>query len=143
MILIAAAIGYLPVHELDIELLFTPTMVLNIWLVLVPLAIFAASMQLVTSFLAKTFKEAQSYISFTILVPMFVPFIIQMGNIDNPILKWLPITGQNEMITDYVKGLDIDLMAVLACSAGSLALAGVFIAIMAKGLKTEKMILGL
>ncbi|MFT4926529.1 MAG: sodium transport system permease protein [Phenylobacterium sp.] len=141
--LMVVVLQFVPLHLIGLDFDFTPWMAILIWIALVPLAAFAAAMQLVTSFLAKTFKEAQSYITLTIMLPMMLPMIILVGNIEHPVLAWLPLTGQTQLISDFLKGVDVNGWALLVSSASSLGLAGLCIAVMARGLKSEKMILGL
>lgn len=143
ILMMGVVIGWLPMHKLGLQIDLNFMMGLVIWLVMLPLAAFAATFQLVTSFKSKTFKEAQSYINMTIILPMVVPMIITMSDVDHPALPWLPLTGQNAFIGDFVKGEAVDLAALAVSSGSTLALSAVFIWIMARGLKTEKMILGL
>lgn len=143
LILMVVVLQFVPLHLIGLDFDFSLWMAFLIWLAMIPLAMFAAGMQLVTSFLAKTFKEAQSYITLTIMLPMMLPMIILMGNIEHPVLGWLPLTGQNLLISDFIKGVDVNMLALLVSSLGSLALAWLCVMVMARGLKSEKMILGL
>ncbi len=143
LLMMGIVIAYLPFHKLGLTINFSVEMGLIIWLVMVPLAIFAATFQLITSFKSKTFKEAQSYISMTIILPMMVPMMLTMANVEHPALEWLPLTGQNAFIADMVKGEAVNMMGLLLSSMSTLSLAALFIWLMARGLKTEKMILGL
>jgi sodium transport system permease protein len=141
--LMLVVLQIVPMHEVGLNFEFTPMMAFSIWLVLIPLATFAAGLQLATSFIAKTFKEAQSYINMTVMLPIMIPMMITMSNFEHPLLSWLPLTGQNQMINNFVKGVDIDILAVAVSSLSALGLSGLFVYIIARGLKTEKMILGL
>ncbi len=141
--LMVVVLQFVPLHLIGLGFDFTGVMALMIWVALIPLATLAAAMQLVTSFLAKTFKEAQSYITLTIMLPLMMPMIILVADIQHPLLSWLPLTGQNQLIGDFLKGSDINVMALMVCSGASLGLAGLCIVVMARGLKSEKMILGL
>lgn len=141
--MMGVSLHFAPLHKLGFAFEFSLMMAIVVWLVMIPVAAFAASMQLITSFKSKTFKEAQSYLNMTIMVPLFIPMIISMADFEHPALAWLPLTGQNEFITNLVKGEDVNMLAMLACSAVTLGVSAILVGIITKGLKTEKMILGL
>lgn len=143
LIMMAIVVDWLPFHKLGLSINLDAQMGFVIWLVMVPLAIFAAAFQLITSFKSKTFKEAQSYLSMTIILPMMIPMMISMANFEHAALAWLPLTGQNEFISELVKGEAVNYIGLLGSTLSTLGLSALFIWIMARGLKTEKMILGL
>lgn len=143
LVLMMVVLKLVPMHLVGVDINFTPVMAVIVFLVMVPLAALAATLQLVTSFVSKTFKEAQSYLNMTILVPVMLPMILTSSDVEHPVLAWLPITGQTKLISDFVTGADINVLAMLVSAGGALAISAIFVAIIARGLKTEKMILGL
>jgi sodium transport system permease protein len=110
---------------------------------LLPLALFAAAFQLAVAFHAKSFKEAQSYIQYTIMVPVFLPMVLEIMNYKNTALSYIPIFAQQQAISQLIRG---DLDSYLPFVGGSIITLIVSFAIIkftANSLKSEKVVLGL
>ena len=105
-------------------------------------AIFAASMQLFVSFMAKSFKEAQTYISFVLIVPMALSYATTLDfAVDE--LRWAPVSGQLQALIDLAKGKEIPLLQLAVSCLSTLALSIALIFGMERLLKSEKIVFGL
>ena len=58
---------------------------------LVGFAGFLAAMQLLVGFAARSFKEAQAYIGFTMIVPILLTMLSNASFFDKPWMKHLPV----------------------------------------------------
>ncbi|WP_299264076.1 ABC transporter permease [uncultured Psychrosphaera sp.] len=143
IILTALVIPFIPLHKAGMAFNFDLQLGLTIWLLLLPLALFAAAFQLAVAFHAKSFKEAQSYIQYTIMVPVFLPMVLEIMNYKNAALSYIPIFAQQQAISQLIRG---DLESYLPFVGGSIITIIVSFAIIkftANSLKSEKVVLGL
>jgi sodium transport system permease protein len=143
IILTAIVIPFIPLHKAGMAFNFDLQLGLTIWLLLLPLALFAAAFQLAVAFHAKSFKEAQSYIQYTIMVPVFLPMVLEIMNYKNTALSYIPIFAQQQAISQLIRG---DLDSYLPFVGGSIITLIVSFAIIkftANSLKSEKVVLGL
>ncbi|WP_425466812.1 ABC transporter permease [Parashewanella tropica] len=137
-----AAYTLVPWHELGFTIKVSFDFILFSCLLALPISIMASSLQLFASFFAKSFKEAQTYISFTLFVPMMLSIAITY-DIAPDTLHWLPVSGQQQALMQFIKGKSIDMTPLLVSSAMTLLLAIGLILGMEKALKSEKTIFGL
>ena len=111
-------------------------------LVCIPVAVLAASMQLFVSFMAKSFKEAQTYITFVMFVPMALSYAVTF-DVATDQLRWAPVTGQLQALIDLMKGQSTPLLALGVSCLSTLALSIALVLGMERLLKSEKIIFGL
>jgi sodium transport system permease protein len=144
LILLVSKIAYpfVPWQELGFSVsISTPFMALML-AVGVPVALMAASLQLFVSFMAKSFKEAQSYLT----IVLFVPLALSMAasyNIAPDVLQWLPVSGQQQALMDFIKGREIPLLQLAVSSITTLIISLSLILGLEKSLKSEKVVFGL
>ncbi|WP_448211353.1 ABC transporter permease [Colwellia sp. MEBiC06753] len=112
-------------------------------LLLIPICVFAAALQLFFAFQAKSFKEAQSTVTMLIMLPAFIPAALMF--IDNrPLwLDWTPIAGQSIILENLFKGLPVNWPAFAVTSFVTIAVTAVLVLILAKKLKSEKVVMAL
>jgi sodium transport system permease protein len=139
----AIAIPFIPLHKAGMAFNFDFQLGMTIWLLLVPLALFAAAFQLATAFHAKSFKEAQSYIQYTVMVPIIVPMMLEIVNYKNEVLSYIPIFAQQQAISQLIRGELDSYMPLLAGSVVTVITSLVIIKVIANSLKSEKVVLGL
>lgn len=111
-------------------------------LVCIPVAVLAASMQLFVSFMAKSFKEAQTYITFVMFVPMALSYAVTF-DVATEQLRWAPVTGQLQALIDLMKGQSTPLLALGISCLSTLVLSIALVLGMERLLKSEKIIFGL
>ena len=143
IVLTALVIPFIPLHKLGAAFNFDATFALTIWLIVMPLAFFAAAFQLTTAFHAKSFKEAQSYIQYTIMVPIILPMALEITNYKHPVLSYLPILAQQQAISQLFRGELESFTPVIGGSIVTLVCAAALVKFIAKSLKSEKVVLGL
>lgn len=143
IVLTALVIPFIPLHKLGAAFNFDFMFALTIWLIAMPLAFFAAAFQLTTAFHAKSFKEAQSYIQYTVMVPIFVPMVLEISNYKHPLLSYVPIVAQQQAISQLFRGELESFTPVIIGSVVTLLCAAGLVKFIARSLKSEKVVLGL
>ncbi|MGE6382885.1 ABC transporter permease [Shewanella baltica] len=136
------AYTYVPWQELGFSVNITTEFMALMLVVGIPVALMAACLQLFVSFMAKTFKEAQSYLTMVLFVPLALSMAASY-NIAPDILQWLPVSGQQQALMDFIKGKDLPMLQLLVSTLGTLAIAVLLAFGMERSLKSEKVIFGL
>ena len=133
---------FVPWQELGFSINISLQFMLATLLVGSTVAIFAASMQLFVSFMAKSFKEAQTYLTFVIFVPMAMSYAVTLDfAVDE--LRWAPVSGQLLALIDLAKGKEIPLLQLAVSCLSTLVLSFALIFGMERLLKSEKIVFGL
>lgn len=108
-----------------------------------PMAVLIPALQIYLSCFAKTFKEAQGYMGFLIIViiaPSMMTLFYPLG--DKPVLKIIPFLGQSLLANDVLAGTIPPVWIFLAAAAGVLFLAAVFLWLATRLFYSEKIIFG-
>ncbi len=119
------AFPLLPTGALGVDLELTATAVGGILLAVAPVVVLAAAMLTTLAALAKSLREAQSYMGLVFMIPM-IPSLIFMVNPMKP-ETWMmaiPMFSQNLLIGEFVRGETVSLLW-LAMSMGSTLLIGI------------------
>lgn len=136
------AYSYVPWQELGFTVEVDLKMALSMIVVGFPIAVMAASMQLFVSFLAKSFKEAQSYLTIVLFVPMALAMSASY-EIAPDTLKWLPVSGQQQALMEFVKGNALPVSELLVSTGITVLIAAVLCIALNQALKSEKVVFGL
>jgi sodium transport system permease protein len=135
------ALSKVPLEQLGFSFLIGPREVLGMILVTVPLAFFATSLQIFVGIFAKSFKDAQVYISLMSFLPM-LPYFYNITNTTGREL-WMslvPMLGQNMLLTDVLSGRPPALADIALAVVALLAWSFVFVALASSLLKRERII---
>ncbi|MGL5471255.1 MAG: ABC transporter permease, partial [Shewanella sp.] len=119
LILLVSKVAYtfVPWQELGFSVSITSEFMALMLLVGIPVALMAACLQLFVSFMAKTFKEAQSYLTMVLFVPLALSMAASY-NIAPDVLQWLPVSGQQQALMDFIKGKDMNMLQLLVSTLG-------------------------
>lgn len=122
------ALPYMPTGSLGIDLTLEAATVGGILLVVGPVSILAAALLTMLATFAKTFREAQSYMSLVILIPM-IPSILFMANPVKPEgwMMSIPMFSQNLLIGEIIRG-EVVPQAWIAMSIGGTLAIGLLLA---------------
>jgi sodium transport system permease protein len=125
------AFPFLPTGALGVDLNMSATAVAGILLAVAPVVILAAAMLTTLASLAKSLREAQSYMGLVFMIPM-IPSIIFMVNPVTPVtwMMSIPMFSQNLLIGEFVRGESVPMMW-LAMSIGSTLIIGLAFAAVA------------
>lgn len=111
-----------------------------IMLTVLPIALLAASTQTVVAAMAKSFREAQTYLQFLILLPA-VPSLVLVINPMKPEL-WMvltPLFGQSALIGELVRGETVSLARIAGCSLTTLLASAVFAVVAVRLYHSERL----
>lgn len=105
LISLALAVPFVPLQRIGMSLNIDPATCLAIFGVSVPLILLGASLLTVVASFARSYKEAQTYLTVVILVPTLPLIVTQMlGLAASPALMLVPSLSQATLITDLIKG---------------------------------------
>jgi sodium transport system permease protein len=143
LVLIPIIFNFVPLQDIGMSVSFGAPMMLLMFVLLIPLALLATTLQLFVSFRAKNFKEAQTYISFLLIIPMAASFGVEFARLKTPILYYLPLTGQHQTFLSLIRGEAINWIGTGVSALATIALALVIGQAIAHMLKSEKTVFGL
>ena len=136
------AYGMVPWQQLGFNISLNTDFMLFTLLVGLPLALLSASLQVMVSFVAKSFKEAQTYVTMVLLVPVALSMVTTY-NIAPDYLQWLPIAAQQQAMIAFLKGSTIAMPQLLVSSLLTLAIFAACSYASSRLLKSEKVVFGL
>lgn len=134
--------GMVPWQQLGFSITFTPSFMLFCAAVCLPIAFMSASLQVFVSFMAKSFKEAQSYVTMVLFIPMALSMVTTY-DIATDVVQWLPIAAQQFALMEFIKGNPIPVPQLVLSTLITIVLFGVFSYLSSRMLKSEKVVFGL
>ncbi|WP_423187947.1 ABC transporter permease [Alishewanella sp. d11] len=136
------AYGMVPWQQLGFSISLNPDFMLFAFVVGLPLALMSASLQVLVSFMAKSFKEAQTYVTMVLLVPLMLSMVTTY-NIADQYVQWLPIAAQQQAMIAFLKGTTIAWPQLMAASAITLLIFALCSYVSSRMLKSEKVVFSL
>ncbi len=117
-------IPIVPFHKVGMSLVIGPLSAIGIFLIAVPLMVFGAALLTLVASFAKSYKEAQTYLTVVILVPTLPLIVAQLMNVESSALLMLvPSLSQATLIGELMTGAPISALhvalSVAATSAGA------------------------
>ncbi len=112
-----------PLDQIGVRFDLTPSDVAGLLLAVMPLSLFATGSQLLIATFARSFKEAQTYLSLMIFLPMLPAIIFMFEPLQTKTwMTLLPVVGQQAILSDVVSGEPVaGLSYLLAALASGLA----------------------
>jgi len=121
---------------------FSLSQLIAITLALIPLVLFAAAVELLISTWCRNIKEAHTYLSLVVFLPMVVGmFLVFFPHMAHTWL-WLPVAGQQLLIDLLTKGAPVSLVSSLALSVITVASAALILLATAKLLHRDEFVYG-
>ena len=134
--------GLIPAGRLDIALDFTPATALTTFLVCLPFSFFIAGLLSVVASFTKSYKEAQTWLSFIMILPMVPVLAMIMFPVEPTAWMMLaPALSQDILVTALIKGEPLKPLFVSLSVASTLVFGGV-LAFLAMWLYRQERILG-
>lgn len=121
----ALAVPFFPTEKLGLTLDLGPRFALRVILVMLPLAVMASALQTLVSAYARSHREAQTYLSLLILVPVLPSILLAVLPIKAKLWMFaVPLMGQHLAILRLLRGEALTTMAIAVCvaAAGAAAL---------------------
>ena len=138
-----AVLAWLPLEEIGMAWRVTNADLAAVCIASIPLSLFAAAMQVAVAMNAKSFKEAQSTLSFLMLVPMLPGVVVSMLELKTSLWMYaVPILANQTLLREIAKGEAIGSLPYLLTAFSSLLPALAFAAFAAWRMKSESYVLG-
>lgn len=124
------SLSFVPTGALGTSLSLAPADVARLLAALLPLALFVAGAQMLVASFARTFKEAQTYLSLMLFLPMLPAMLTIMSPVKSA--AWMmavPVLGQQVLLLDVIRGVPVApwsyvVSALAAALAGMLCVRG-------------------
>ncbi len=141
MILNFFSLSQVPLEEVGIVFNFGRLEIIGVLVTTLPLALFAPSIQIFVGIFAKSFKDAQAYLSFIMLLPM-APFFFNMFNTQDREfwMNFVPMLGQHMLLTDVVRGETPEIIDFILAGMSLLFYSMIFIFGASQLMKKERII---
>lgn len=128
LVAFAIAFQYIPLDKLGMKVDFGAGLILRAGLLMVPLVMVFASLQTIVAAYAKSYREAQTYLSLLMLLPMLPSVILMINPMKG---EWwmsaVPLLSQNVLIMALARGETVALADFALSFGASLALAVILV----------------
>ena len=132
----------LPLEKLAMTTEFGFRSAVVAFLLLAPIAPLGAALMTVIASFTRTYREAQTYLSFVLIVPTLPVIYAAITNVEPAAkLMWIPSLSQHLLVTTVIKAQPLDPLLV-ALSAGSTLAFAALLALLAARLYRREAILG-
>ncbi len=134
---------WMPLEEIGMSWRMSWPMLFGMIACALPLCLLAAAFEIALAMNAKTFKEAQTMMSFAVLVPMLPTIIVPMMDLNTADWMYLvPVLSNQTLLLEVAKGQAVGLTPYVVTMGSSLLLAILSIGFAAWRLRSEKYVLG-
>jgi sodium transport system permease protein len=139
----ALALQFMPLFKLQSVVVITPLQFLGFGVTMLSFAPAMGALQMLIATYGRTYKEAQTYVSYLITVVSMVPMITIFGQLKDGFWQlFVPMLGQLMVITRILRGDAVDLAHYAVPLAVNAFLCLLAVAMIAKLLKREDIIFG-
>jgi sodium transport system permease protein len=108
-----------------------------------PFAAMTAAVQMLISTYGRSYREAQTYVSYLATLVSFVPLIVLFSGLKDDLWQLLvPVLGQQVVLTRVVRGEALSMLDWAVPSALALAIALGCVALVARLLREERIVFG-
>ncbi len=105
LIAFAFSLSYIPLEEVDMSANFGPEVVAKAFLIVLPFVVFGAALLTLVASFTRSYKEAQSYLSFVLLVPTLPIVFAGLYALESSAsLMLVPSLSQHLLITELMRG---------------------------------------
>ncbi len=128
LVAFAVAFQYIPLEKLGMKVDFGSALVLRVGLLMVPLVMCFAALQTVVAAYAKSYREAQTYLSLLMLLPMIPSVILMVSPMRAE--DWnsaVPLLSQNLLVMSLARGEPVELLRFALSFGTTLALAATLV----------------
>ncbi|WP_163999463.1 ABC transporter permease [Pyxidicoccus caerfyrddinensis] len=142
-------VGYLlvvrrvPLEDLGVKARFDAPAALGMAAAVLPLTLAASSVQMWVSTYARSFKEAQTYLSLLMVVPMLPGMVLALSPLQTKLWMFaVPVLGQELLAGEVMRGEALGPLPFFIAAASSLAVAALALRITSRLLTQERIIFG-
>lgn len=138
----AVALQYVRLEELGMSLSMGVLTTIKLFAVSAPLAIFGAGLLTIVASFTRSFREAQSYLTFAISIPTFPLIFVGLLQVDpTPLAMATPSLSQHFLMMEILRG-ETPIITDLLLSASVTSLIGIILCWIAGRLYEREAILG-
>ncbi len=129
--------------ELGVDLAFGAGRGVAVAALLLPVVLLAPALQLVIGLFCRSYKEAQTYLSLLLFVPMLPGFFFAFGTVrESAWMETVPLLGQQLLLSRLVRGDALEAGAVALLAAATLLAASLGVLCAGRLLDHERMVAG-
>ena len=134
---------FVPLEQLEMQLSLGYRQLLLMVVAVAPMALLASGLQMFVATFARSFKEAQTYVSILIFLPMIPGMVTQIYPLQPA--AWMmavPALAQQLLLVDVMGGEPVSTLDLFGSAAATTALALLFLTLTSRMLSQEKIIFG-
>ncbi|MXY26193.1 MAG: ABC transporter permease [Acidobacteria bacterium] len=134
---------FVPLEQLEMQLNLGYPQLLLMVVAVAPVALLASGLQMFVATFSRSFKEAQTYVSVLIFLPMIPGMVTQIYPLQPA--AWMmavPALSQQLLLVDVMGGEGVSIPGLVGSAAATTVLAFVFLALTSRMLSQEKIIFG-
>lgn len=133
---------WLPLEEIGMSWRLSSADLALACIATIPLSLFAAGLEIALAMNAKSFKEAQSTVSFAILLPMIPMIVVPMLDLKTATWMYLvPVLSNQTLLRELAKGQEVGALPFVLTFGTSLVLALACVAMASWRMKSERYVL--
>jgi sodium transport system permease protein len=137
----ALSLAHVPLEEVGLAAHFGLAQMIRIFAVSLPFAVLGAALLTAVAAFTRSVKEAQTYLSALILIPMAPIFLTVLSPVRPALwMMFVPSLSQHLLVTNVMKGATLDPTYVAASVASTLLLGGFAIALAARLYERESVL---
>jgi sodium transport system permease protein len=134
---------FLPLQDMGIRFRIGRDEFIGVLAAMLPMCLFSASLQAAVSTLARSFKEAQSYMGVLVLLPMLPGMISAVSTLGQaPWMYLVPVLGQHVLVMGVLGGRPEEPWAFVVAALIAILTAGLLIRTMTTLFKIERIVFG-
>lgn len=135
------AVGHLlPIEKLGMDLSLGPAFVLSVLAVMLPLVLLVAATQTLVAAFSKSYREAQTYISLLMLLPLLPSALLTAAPVKTATWMYaVPLLGQQVGITEMLLGGSITATQIALCLVCGFTFAALMLAVTARVYSSERL----
>ena len=142
LVSLAFAVPFVPFQRIGMALEIGAAQLVPIFFLCLPLLLFAAALLTVVASYAKSYKEAQTYLTMVVLVPTLPLIFAQLTNVETTFgIMFVPSLSQANLMADIIKGEVVESLNV-AVSMTTTFIYGALLTFLSVYLYSRERILG-
>jgi len=136
----AVAARLLPVQRMEMSLSLGPRVMATILLLMLPLLLLIVIAQMLVSAFAKSYREAQTYVSLLQLVPLIPSIALSVLPLSPQLWMYsLPLIGQQLAMLRLLRGDSVSVLPLAACTLATLVATGAVFLIAQRVYQSERL----
>jgi len=137
------ALSTVPLEDIGLHIDVGASDVLCILVAVLPLSFCATAGQVLIALFARSFKEAQTYLSLTVFIPTLPGVLFGIKPIEPQVWMYpIPVLGQQALLTSTIRGESTPFFGYVLAALGASALAVLLVATAGRMLQSERIVMG-